>query len=39
MIRTPDVGSFVSKEAIEIWTQYAKGTLNEIVKAISKTLT
>jgi len=39
MILTSDVGSLVSKETMGIWTQYAKGTLNEITRAISKTLT
>jgi len=39
MIRTSGVGSLVSKETMGIWTQYAKGILNEIAEAISKTLT
>jgi len=38
-IRTSGVGSLVSKETIGIWTQYAKGILNKIAEAISKSLT
>ena len=39
MIRTSGVGSLVSKKTMRIWTQYAKVILNEIAKAINKTLT
>jgi len=35
----PTSGSLVSKETMEIWTQYAKGILNEIAESISKTFT
>jgi hypothetical protein len=39
MTRTSGVGSLVSKETMGILTQYARGILNEIAEAISKTLT